>query len=157
MRRYLVLSRICSIPFSLFVTVMPLFAASALGPTVLEAVHIERERQLWDTIKRADSEAFAALLAPEYLFVSGSGAYAKAATVKMMASLSFTEYTLDEFKVLPIGPDSVIVSYRASGTASFKQQEPYAFKERHGSVWVLRDEQWLCVYHHFSPLSVVRS
>lgn len=119
----------------------------------IESHLIDRERQRWAAIKRGDSDAFAAFLAPEFLFVSGMGTFAKHETVKMMASLSFSEHLLADFKVIVINPNTIILTYRASGMASFGGREPYAFNERHGSVWALCEGEWLCAYHHYSPIS----
>ncbi len=114
---------------------------------------IERERQRWAAIKRGDSPGFASFLASDFHFVSGMGVFTKDSTVKMMANLSFPEHVLSDFKVLLVSPDTAIVTYRASGMASFAGREPYAFNERHGSAWALREGEWLCVYHHFSPVT----
>ena len=119
----------------------------------IEGQLIEREQQRWAAIKRGDSDGFAAFLAPEFLFVSGMGTFAKPETVKMMAGLSFSEHLLADFKVVVINPNTIILTYRASGMASFGGREPYAFNERHGSVWASREGEWFCVYHHYSPIS----
>jgi hypothetical protein len=118
----------------------------------LEASFIEREEHRWAAIKGGDNQAFAELLAPDFLFVSGNGVLAKPETVKIMASLTFREHTLTDFKVLMIDSDTAIMTYTASGMASFGGREPYAFNERHSSAWVLREGKWLCVYHHYSPI-----
>lgn len=136
-----------------FLMPAPATLARQDSQSTVESQLIEREQQRWAAIKKGDSPAFAAFLASDFHFVSGMGVFTKDSTVKMMANLSFPEHALSDFKVLIINSDAAIVTYRASGMASFAGREPYAFNERHGSAWALREGEWLCVYHHFSPVT----
>lgn len=103
---------------------------------------IANEKLVWDLFKSKNYDAFAALLAPEFLEVEPDGYYDKAATVKGVSMFDASKSVLSDFKTVNIDATSSLVTYLVKDPG-------YAPKgERHSTIWVNRGGKWMGLFHH---------
>lgn len=98
------------------------------------------EKLVWDLFKSRNYDAFAELLAPEFMEVESDGVYDKAGSVKGVAMFDASKVVLSDWKTVKIDDDASIVAYTAKyadGTA-----------DRHASIWADRNGKWLALFHH---------
>jgi hypothetical protein len=113
---------------------------------------IEQEKNIWDNIKKKDPDAFAAMLAEDFTYVSNDGVYDKAGTVNGIKMLEPTDITLSDWKTVSVGEDAAVVTYTVEmkGTSGGKPIPPGLM--RAGSVWVNRGGKWVGVFHQDTPV-----
>ena len=134
-------------------------ANAAASPTPAQAAsadHVERERQLYDTIKRKDWDAFARHLADDQIYVSSDGVHDRARTLEMVRGLDLAEITLTDARVVNVTSDLVVVTYtsRARGTFQGRPMQPDTLRE--STAWVRRGGTWLAVYHQDSEVQTAQ-
>ncbi|MGI8731985.1 MAG: DUF4440 domain-containing protein [Pyrinomonadaceae bacterium] len=103
---------------------------------------IANEKLVWDLFKTRNYDAFAALLAPEFLEIEPDNVYDKAGSVKGVTMFDASKSVLSDFKTANLDPDAALVTYVAK-TPGFSPEG-----ERHSSIWVKRDGKWLGLFHH---------
>jgi hypothetical protein len=106
-----------------------------------------QEKQIWDMIRKKDSDGFAAMLADDFVYISSDGVYDKAGTVNGVKDIDMTDLTLSDWKTVWLGKDAAAVTYTVNmkGTSGGKPIPPGSM--RAGSVWVNRGGKWLGIYH----------
>ena len=102
----------------------------------------DRERQLWDALKRKDYDAYADLLADDVLEVEPDKVYSKAESVESMKRLDASRLTLDKFMEVPLGAKATMVTYVVTVPVGEGQLE-----ERHSTIWANRGGRWQAVFH----------
>jgi hypothetical protein len=100
---------------------------------------IANEKLVWEAFKSRDYDAFAALLAPEFLEVEADGVYDKAGSVKAAAMFDATKAELSEWKSVRFDADASLVTYVV--------KIPGAPAERHSTIWMNRGGKWLGLLH----------
>lgn len=108
---------------------------------------IENEKRLWEAIKSKNSEAFAAMLAEEQMYVTSDGIHDKSQTVEAIKKLNLTESSLSDFKVVRVDKDAAIVIYTVNSKGTFDGQPLQEKPEYNSTAWVKRGDKWLAVYH----------
>jgi hypothetical protein len=109
---------------------------------------IDREKQIWEMLKRKDYDGFASMLAEDQIEVEPDGVYDKAGTVKGVKQVDFTSVSLSDFKMLKLDDDAALVIYLAKMPA--QGSEPA--DERHSTIWANRGGKWLAVFHQGTPV-----
>jgi hypothetical protein len=122
--------------------------ATAASPTSISSDAIEREKQVWDALKRKDYDGFAAMLADDQVEVEHDGVYDKAGTIKGVRQVDFASASLSDFKVVKLDEDAALVTYLVKLTA--QGSEPAS--ERHTTIWANRGGKWLAVFHQGTPV-----
>ena len=126
----------------------PAPAASPAASLVTEADALAREKQVYDALKAKNYEAFAAFLADDQVYVSGSGVQDKATTLKGVNVFEPTEVTLTDVKLLNATKNLYVLNYKAGVKGSVNGKPlPPDFAERDSTAWVNRGGKWLVVYH----------
>ena len=122
-------------------------ATPKAATTVTDSDIIAREKEIWDKIKQKDFDGFAAMLADDFVTVSGDGLYDKAATVGEIKNMVLTDYTFSNWKVVMANKDAAVVTYTVTskGTAGGQPLPPTPW--RGSSAWVNRGGKWLGVFH----------
>ncbi|HEY0083234.1 MAG TPA: nuclear transport factor 2 family protein [Pyrinomonadaceae bacterium] len=130
-------------------------ANAAGGATAAEAT--AREKQLWDTLKNRDHEAFGKMLASELVYVSSDVVGDKAATIAGLKNFAPTEVNLSDWKTVVLDEDAAVVTYtvEARGTSGGQPLPPVAL--RASTAWVKRGAEWLAVYHQDCPVEERRA
>lgn len=107
----------------------------------------DQEKQIWDTIKKKDPNAFAAMLADDFVYVAIDGIFDKAGTVNGVKQLDLTDLTLSEWKTVMLDKDAAIVTYLVNmkGTSGGHPIPPTPL--RASSAWVNRGGKWIGVFH----------
>lgn len=108
------------------------------------------ETRYWQAIQDKDAETAAALSADPCLVVGAQGvaALSRAALGKMLqdASYELRDFTLEDFRLRPLGEDAVAVAYKVRETLEL-DGETLALEAFDASVWVRRDGDWTCALH----------
>lgn len=103
---------------------------------------IANEKVVWDLFKSKNYDAFAALLAPDFMEVEPDKVYDKAGTVKGVSEFDASKAVLSDWKVVNLDDDAKLVTYVA------KMPGAPPDGERHSTIWVNRDGKWLGLFHH---------
>jgi hypothetical protein len=111
-----------------------------------------KEKEIWDNIKAKNPDAFAAMLAEDFIYVSSDGVHDKAASVNGIKQIEATDITLSDWKTVTVNKDAAIVTYTANmkGTSGGQPIPPGAM--RAGSLWVNRGGKWVGVFHQDTPV-----
>jgi len=102
----------------------------------------------WEAIKNKDKKAYGELLADDYqgVEVDGRGERTKLQAVSELGSWNVFNYTLFGLKVIPAGPDAVLVIYES--TIQFPPKSPVRYSRVYISeLWTKRDGQWKEVHY----------
>jgi hypothetical protein len=124
----------------------------AEATTSTDSPVIAKEKEIWDNIKKKDPEAFAAMLAEDFVYISNDGLYDKAGTVNGIKQIAPTDITLSDWKTVMANKDTAVVTYTVEmkGTSGGEPMPPGAM--RAGSVWVNRGGKWVGVFHQDTPV-----
>jgi hypothetical protein len=121
-------------------------AATIAKPVEAGADPIANEKIVWDLFKTKNFDAFAALLAPEFVEIESTGAYDKAGSVKgLRESMDATQFEFSDWKSVKLDNDASLVTY----TVTAKGAKP--MKDYHATIWANRDGKWLAFYHQGTP------
>ena len=112
-----------------------------------EAEAIAKEKAVWDALKRKDYDAFANMLATDYLEVGDDNTYDKAGIVNYLKDLDFTEATFSDWKLVPIDKDASLLLYNVNIKGKFKGQDIPPGPYRASSAWVNRDGKWQAIFY----------
>jgi hypothetical protein len=97
----------------------------------------------WNALKNKDKKVYAELLADDYegVEVDGRGERNKVQTVNELADQNVYNYTLWGLKLIPAGPDAVLVIYESTmqfpPTAQIRYSRVYI-----SELWLKRAGQW---------------
>ena len=131
----------------------PAPASTPAAALVTEADALAREKQVYDALKAKNYDAFAAFLADDQVYVSGSGVQDKATTLKGINVFEPTEVTLSEVKLLNATRNLYVLNYKVSVKGSVNGKPlPPDFAERDSTAWVNRGGKWLAVFHQGSEV-----
>jgi hypothetical protein len=100
-------------------------------------------------------ESLAALFAPEFReFGSDGRVYADVASLlETLVPGDATPVLLEEFRTLPVGADTVLVTYRSKSLPGLGWKPPTL----RSSLWVMRQAGWQLVFHQGTKLGRERS
>jgi len=132
------------------------FGAAILPQTQTESVEqelIKLEKETNDAWVKHDVEAYARLLADDYLCTGPDGDIITKA--QDLAELKSDENTTtsaiaDDFRVRVFG-DAAVVTFRLTYENQFEGKESTG-QERFTDTWVKRDGRWQCVAVHYSRI-----
>ena len=103
---------------------------------------IANEKIVWDLFKAKNYDAFADLLAADFMEVESDNVYDKAASVKGVSMFNASKAVLSDFKTVNIDADAAIVTYTVANPGVLPGPE------RHSSIWVNRNGKWMGLFHH---------
>jgi hypothetical protein len=102
------------------------------------------DRIVWDLFKAKNYDAFASLLAPDFIEVEPDGVYDKAGSVKGVSMVDLSKGLLSDFKTVNLDDDAALVTYTAKNAGP--PSAPLGV--RHSSIWVKRNGKWMGLFHH---------
>jgi hypothetical protein len=118
-------------------------AASPAGtPATTGPDPIANDKIVWDFFKTRNYDAFAAVLATDFIEVEPTGVYDKAASVKSVAEFDASKAVLSDWKMVKLDEDAAVDTYVV------KMPGMPGNGERHSSIWTRRDGKWIAVLHH---------
>jgi len=104
---------------------------------------IAREKQVWETFKRKDYDAFASFLAEDQIEVEETGVQGKAESVKGVSQVDLSKAVLSDFKTVNLDSDATLVTYLVKGPSPTFP----SLGERASTIWVNRGGKRLAVFH----------
>lgn len=118
--------------------------AAAPATTTAGSDPIANDKMVWDLFKSKNYDAFAALLASDFIEVEPDKVSDKAGSVVGVSQFDASKAVLSDWKAVRLDDDASLVTYVA------KVPLPGAppMGERHSSIWANRDGRWLAVFHH---------
>jgi hypothetical protein len=109
------------------------------GPDV-----IANEKAVWDMFRTGNYDAFAALLAPEFMELAPDGAHDKAGTIAGVKMMGAAKFELSGWKAVKMDDDASLVTYTV--------KNPTGELERHSTIWVNRNGKWMGLLHIGTPV-----
>lgn len=106
------------------------------------------EKLVWDALKRKDTDAFAALIAPDSIEVEADAVYDKTASVKSVSMFDFSKAELSEWKTVKLDNDAALVTYL------LKLPGANPDEERHSTIWANRGGKWMALFHQGTPAAM---
>ena len=104
-------------------------------------------RKVWDAFKTKDKTALAAMLSDQFREVEegATGFGDKKAEIAMVDEFEITTYTLKDFTVKPLSPNTVLVTYLAhyEGKAG---KEAVNANSAFGEIWIHEGNTWKGLY-----------
>jgi hypothetical protein len=118
-------------------------ASPGMSPaaTTLPADPAEREKMVWDALKRRDYDAFASYLDPGQVEVESTGVYDKAGTLEGVRTFDASMGALSDFKTVKITPNTELVTYLVTVAG------PTPEKHLATTIWVNRGGKWAALFH----------
>ena len=117
-----------------------------------EADAIAKEKQIWDTIKNKDYNAFGNTLTDDFINVASDAVYDKAGSISGLKGFEPSEITFADWKFVPIDKDAGVVTYTVNIKGKFNGEELSPTPVRASSAFVNRDGKWLAIYHQGSEV-----
>jgi hypothetical protein len=114
---------------------------------VTEAEVTAKEKEMWANLEKKDYTAFAALLADDFLYVTGDGAHDKADTVKSVTGLVVSNVVTSDWKFIPVGKSAAVVTFTVKADATMNGEKLPPMHSHESSVWVNRGGKLVAVYH----------
>lgn len=107
---------------------------------------VEREKALWDMLKRKEYDAFGSHLDPAQVEVGPEGVSDKAATMSSVRAIDFSKAELSDFKTIKVTANVELVNYMVNmpGMADGKHLAT--------SIWVNRGGKWTALFHQGTNL-----
>ncbi len=119
----------------------------ATNAPALNSEITDKEKQIWDAIKKKDAAGFAAMLADDFIYISSDGVYDKAATVNGIKQMEVTDLTLSDWKTVTLDKDAAVVTYTVTMKGTSGGRPIPATPVLASSAWVNRGGKWVGVYH----------
>lgn len=102
---------------------------------------IANDKMVWNLFKNKNYDAFASLLAPEFIEVESDKVYDKAGCVAGVQTFDASKATLSDWKTAKLDDDAALVVY------TVKVAGAPGLGERNATIWVNRDGKWLGLFH----------
>lgn len=131
--------------------------AQAGIPKAVQERLITREKDLFAAEQRRAVAVIDEALAEDFHEIASDGElHTKAEVMPLLNDVKIEDYTLSDFKVLPIGDQCAILTYRAEIKASYRGQyfPPRLYMS---SVWVRRQGSWRLTFHQATPVPESKS
>jgi hypothetical protein len=114
-------------------------------PSQLEQQIISKEREGLDALKAGNLEQFANLTADDAVLVDAQGPATKAQVMKNVAGFNLTDYSMEDFRFVPLSPASGLIVYKITekGVSHGKEFSAQAYIS---SVWAQREGKWVCLF-----------
>lgn len=106
---------------------------------------VANEKMVWELFRTRNFDAFANLLAPEFIEIEETGLYDKAGSVKGVSEMDASQFEQADFKAAKLDDDAALVTY----TVTMKGPKPE--KSYHATIWAKRDGKWMVFYHQGTP------
>jgi uncharacterized protein (TIGR02246 family) len=114
------------------------------------AIEIEAlERRGWEALSgSAGADFYAGVMAEDGIMVFPGSVLDRAASLRAIAAAPpWSAFDLADLRVIELGPDSALVTYRASS----RREGEAAYEALMTSVYARRDGAWKLVLHQQSP------
>lgn len=107
---------------------------------------IAKEKAAWQAFKDKKTDDFKKLVSPDLVCVYAEGMMNFQAELDAMAKTDVKSYSLSDFNVVIIDPDTAIITYKATLEMSADGKENSG-NYNAASVWQMKSGQWQAVFH----------
>jgi hypothetical protein len=107
---------------------------------------IAQEKRVWETIKAQNWQAFDAMLADDFVLVTGQGLENKGQTLNHIKEGRLTSYTLGTWRVIRLGEDAGLVLYKAEQEWTMNDAA-HTDTTYCSTVWRKQSGHWLAASH----------
>ena len=115
--------------------------AASATVTTAPADPVEREKMIWDLLKRRDYDGFASHLDPAQVEVEAAGVADKAGTLNAVRTFDASRAELSDFRTIKVNPNTELVSYLVTLPG------PPVDKHFATTIWVNRGGKWAALFH----------
>jgi hypothetical protein len=106
---------------------------------------LESEKKLLDPVLCRTPERLASLLADDFVEFGSSGrSYDKRQVLYRLGKQVPSQLAIEEFRLVELGPDAALVTYRARADSGEGRDEKYSLRS---SVWVRHAGEWKMIFH----------
>lgn len=116
---------------------------AAEPPPVMTSDPAANEKLVWELFKSKRYDAFATLLAADFVEVEPTGVIDRAGSLKGVQMFDASKAVLSDFKTVTLDDDAALVTYTVNNPVPMFAKEG----ERHTTIWVKRDK-WMGLFHH---------
>ena len=117
-------------------------AGTAVNKALEEKI-VAQEKQGWEAIKKKDWTALGSIMTEDFVEVGEMGIRGKSASIEdLTANLTLKEYSMEDAKVLELGKDAALVTYKLAQKGSYKGQD-LPSKTNCSATYVQRGGKWL--------------
>jgi hypothetical protein len=122
----------------------------------LESEIIAKELLTWELEKKKDKQAYAALMAPDFVAITDRGVMNTDLNLKEIDDFEFENYAATDFRVRFITRDAALVTYKVTWKAHSKQKR-YEESDYAAAIWAKHGNQWLDAYYQETSVPVPNS
>jgi hypothetical protein len=115
--------------------------------SALTSLLADRERRVWEAIRKRDIESLEALSAPDYISISNDGMLEWPAVVEHIRAGSMVSYELGEMTFRHLSAEIVAIAFKAKVTTT-QNSGISTIEAAILSLWALRNDQWLSTFAH---------
>ena len=128
--------------------------AEAASSSPVSPVVESKIREAWQDFKEKKADAYAALLDDDFTAVEidGKGPHDKKASVGEVMAGTLNSYSLNDLKVIALGPNSALATYTANTDGIMPDGKIVHSTIAATDVWVRRAGNWKNLRYHESEL-----
>ncbi len=123
------------------------------GAGTLDDMIIAQEKAIIEAIKKGDAAAFKSMVDQNGTAIDSNGIKKISDVTPMLfdASLKFSEYTLEDPKVMMVDKNTAMINYKSSATATMngKSQTGSSYET---TIFVRRAGKWIGVFHQSTEI-----
>jgi hypothetical protein len=103
-------------------------------------------RAMWETGQKRQTEAFAAMLASDYVGVYGDGIHSRAAELQTLSQINLRSFRLSDLVARPLVGETELVTYKVTVTGDFAGTD-FSGAQWVASIWRKRGGKWQLVLY----------
>jgi len=133
---------------SVMVTLILCFIASVSFAQMSDVAKkvVEKEKEMYESIKSGDLTQFKANLADNFLSVYAEGMFNRSQEIENIGNLTINAYKFSDVKTMELADGVVSMSYKLSSEGSWNG-ESFSGDYYASSIWVMKDGTWKAVFH----------
>ena len=125
----------------------PARAVQAERARAVEQMLVDLEQRAWREEKNRNAEFFREVMVEEFLAVESDGKrYTKAEALALIPTVQVSSFALTDLKVLRLGRDAALITYRAVVTGPGEGRE-VTREFLASTAWVRRGTKWGMAFH----------
>lgn len=128
--------------------------AEAPSGSSVSSIVESKIREAWQDFKQKKADAYAALLDDDFTAVEidGKGPHDKKASVAEVTAGNLNSYSLNDLKIVALGPDSALATYTANTDGIMPDGKIVHGTVAATDIWVRRAGTWKNLRYHESEL-----
>jgi hypothetical protein len=113
---------------------------------------IARELRSWELEKTKDKTGYAAMMAPDYIAVTGRGLMNTAQNLREIDEMTLEKYSPTDINVRFLSEDVALMTYKVAWKAQY-QGKQYDENDYAAAIWAKHGTSWLDEYYQETPIS----